>query len=216
MPLPMVHLTIAVQAHALADQPLTSDFLLGSLAPDAIHMRANTNREDKDRVHLRISETSESEVLERIRLWIHQNHPEKDVPKSFVEGYAAHLLADHWWVQEIAGPFALQLPPDTSPTERQAWYYRETDQLDLNLYHRAPWRPTVWDLLAAAVAPEFSPYLAADEISRWRHRTLDWYENPDHEPGIVPQIITERMLEGFIKTSVERIRSFLFSGKNDE
>jgi hypothetical protein len=73
MPLPMVHLKIAVQSHSLAERSLTPEFLLGSLAPDAIHMRANTNRDDKNRVHLYVSDGTESEVVESVRLLMDKN-----------------------------------------------------------------------------------------------------------------------------------------------
>ena len=41
MPLPMVHLAISVRMRAQDGRALTPDFLLGSIAPDAIHMRPN-------------------------------------------------------------------------------------------------------------------------------------------------------------------------------
>jgi hypothetical protein len=204
----MVHLSIAVQLHALADRPLTPEFLLGSLAPDAIHMRASTNRADKDHVHLRISQASEPEALERIQVLMSQAVPKKNGTDPFVEGYAAHLLTDFLWVQAAVRPFAERLPPDTSHAERRAWYYRETDQVDFNLYHRVPWRQAVWDLLANASAPEFAPYLTAHEIHRWRQRTLDWFEKLKQEPGIVPQIITDQVVEDFIQDTAQRIQTF--------
>ncbi len=52
MPLPMVHLAVAIQMHRLEQRIPSPDFLLGSIAPDAIHMRPDTGREDKQRVHL--------------------------------------------------------------------------------------------------------------------------------------------------------------------
>jgi hypothetical protein len=52
MPLPMVHLAIAVRAHELMGSEPTPAFLLGSIAPDAIHMRPNATRDDKRKTHL--------------------------------------------------------------------------------------------------------------------------------------------------------------------
>ena len=206
MPLPMVHLAVAVQAHALTGRALAPEFLLGCLAPDAIHMRAGSQLEDKVRVHLRVSELSTAETLERIRRFIGQERAQD----AFIEGYAAHLLTDHWWRMEVILPFAEKLPPGTTREARRTVYYRETDQVDFNLYHQSPWRQEVWELLATASAPEFAPYLTADEIHRWRLRSLDWFEKLMQEPGIVPERITQDMVEEFIKASAEKISAFLF------
>ena len=210
MPLPMVHLAIAVLAHEMSGRPLTPEFVLGSLAPDAIHMRPGTNREDKTRVHMDIWQLSEPDVHERIQNLVDQHCSGKNGQGIFVEGYAAHVMTDYWWLQGIARPFFEQFAPDTPHEERRDWYYRETDQVDFNLYHRAPWRLAVWGLLASACAPEFSPYLTADEIDRWRQRTLNWFEKLKQEPGIVPQIITDEVVGEFIQVTAQRIQPFLF------
>jgi hypothetical protein len=49
MPWPMVHFAIAEK---LFDHEPLPEFLLGSIAPDAIHMRENTTRQDKNKTHL--------------------------------------------------------------------------------------------------------------------------------------------------------------------
>lgn len=213
MPLPMVHLAIAVHAHALANRPLTPVFVLGSLAPDAIHMRENTNREDKARVHLQIWHVGEPEALERIQNLVDEHRAGEQGQDAFVEGYAAHLMTDYWWLQGIARPFFNGLPPDTPAAERRELYYRETDQVDFNLYRRSPWQPVVWRMLAEAFAPGFSPYLEADEIDRWRERTLNWFEKLKQEPRIVPQIITDKVVGEFIIATAQRLKPFLQEGR---
>ena len=52
MPLPMIHLAVAVGVHTLAGREPSAAFLLGSIAPDAIHMRDGADRSDKERTHL--------------------------------------------------------------------------------------------------------------------------------------------------------------------
>ncbi len=52
MPLPMVHLAVAVQLAARHDQFPSPAFLLGSLSPDAIHMRPDSVGDDKEKTHL--------------------------------------------------------------------------------------------------------------------------------------------------------------------
>lgn len=64
MPLPMVHLAIAVQAHKLISSEPTPAFLLGSIAPDAIHMRPNTTRNDKQKTHLWFKSLKQEPMIE--------------------------------------------------------------------------------------------------------------------------------------------------------
>jgi hypothetical protein len=205
----MVHLAIAYQIHFQANRSLTPGFVLGSLAPDAIHMRPNTNREDKNRVHLSLNTLSEAEALAGVTALIDAN---QGGAHSFVQGYAAHILTDYYWLHEFARPFFEQIPAETTPEERRAWYYRETDQVDFNLYHQVPWRESVWELLAAAAAPEFPPYLSAAEIDGWRLRTLNWFHITKQEPGITPQIITDRVVTDFIHSAAQRVQTVLTRG----
>lgn len=51
MPLPLVHLAIAAQLCRQHNKPLAPAFLLGSLAPDAIHLRLGSTRTDKQATH---------------------------------------------------------------------------------------------------------------------------------------------------------------------
>lgn len=52
MPLPMVHLAVVVNMQRNEARDLSPNLLLGSIAPDAIHMRRDTGHHDKLCVHL--------------------------------------------------------------------------------------------------------------------------------------------------------------------
>ena len=212
MPLPMVHLAIAYQVHQHANLALTPGFVLGSLSPDAIHMRPNTDRSDKDRVHLGVTALSEPEALARIRSLLDESQQAGNGFDPFAQGYAGHLITDYLWLQDIGKPFFQQIPETASPEERRAWYYRETDQVDFNLYNHAPWRASVWELLASADALEFPPHLSAGEIDQWRLRTLIWFHKTKQEPGIVPEIITDRVVADFIADAARRVQSMISIG----
>ncbi len=87
-------------------------------------------------------------------------------------------------------------------------YYRETDQIDCNLYHHMPWRPRVWEYLGEAQAVDFPPLLSATEIDQWRRRTLDWFSDPQHEPKVRPQHITDERVAAFIQQAVEYVNEW--------
>ena len=199
----MVHLAIAVQMHVPTGSIPTPAFLLGSIAPDAIHMRSNTGRGDKQRVHLLA--TPDSAGHKRVHALVARYWAEESGRADFAEGYAAHLLADRLWVQTVLTSFRGSIPPGLSFEEQRSLYYRETDQVDFDLYHQMPWRSEVWAKLAAASPEDFASLLTAEEIRQWRDRTLHWYGGLKEEPGIEPTYITGEDVQGFIGQAAEMI-----------
>jgi hypothetical protein len=205
MPLPMVHLAIAVRLAGSGFSGRMPEFLLGSLAPDAIHARPGEEPADKDASHLRSGESLPDPV--RIQTLLKDCRSKAEPLPSFAAGYAAHLIADRLWVTTIYADFKRNLS-HLDPEALRNLYYLETDQVDFDLYRRVEWRPTAWDLLARASSPDFSPLLSADEIDRWREHTLHWFDELKQEPGIVPQYITDDLVHDFIERAVEAVSDF--------
>jgi hypothetical protein len=179
MPLPMVHLAIAVQMCELNNKGLTPSFLLGSIAPDAIHMRPNTGRSHKDQTHL--LDSSDVDYAERVHALLAQHGATDSEASDLAKGYVAHLLADRMWVQTVIIPSRARIPSGLSPQEKRTLYYQDADQIDLDVYHQAPWRPYVWEQLAMSQPIDFY-LLTAQEIGQWRDRTLKWYEQQKSGP----------------------------------
>lgn len=123
----MVHLAIAVHMHVPTGSIPTPAFLLGSIAPDAIHMRSNTGRADKQRVHLLA--TPDSAGHERVRALVARYWAEESGRADFAKGYAAHLLADRLWVQTVLTSFRASIPPlqvqEGTLVSVAAWYDNE-------------------------------------------------------------------------------------------
>lgn len=207
MPLPMVHLTVAVRRYESDGTLPPPAFLLGSLAPDAIHMRPGAGREDKARTHL--LEPPDTAHHAAIRDLLGRYRTADRELADFAAGYAAHLLTDRHWAEAVYRPFRQALPPTLDPASRRELYYRETDQLDFDLYHHRPWRPRVWELLALAPARDFADLLKAEEIERWRDRTLRWFGELKEESGITPTYCTETALQSFIRESSDLVATFL-------
>ncbi len=203
MPLPMVHLAIAVQMSKLKGCDLTPSFLLGSIAPDAIHMRPNSNRNDKRRTHL--LDIPHEEAHERIRTLLIRHWSEDSAAIDFVEGYVAHLLTDYSWSETVVRSFRAAIPQSLSPEDQRTLYYQETDQIDFNLYNQMPWRVRVWDQLALSQPMDFEPLLSEAEIEQWRDRTLNWYGGLKQEPMIEPVYITDADVRIFIPRAAQMI-----------
>lgn len=206
MPLPMVHLSIAMQVCEKLNIIPSAQLLLGSIAPDAIHMRTNVGREDKDVTHFR--DKPELDRLKRVKS-MYESYQKRE-EADFIKGYCIHLLTDFYWVDTIIQNFEKNLPEGYTKNERQSLYYLETDQIDFNLYRNMPWRPEVWQSLQGAIPMDMSPLLTAAEISLWRDRVVDWFDKIKQEPKIVPQYITDSMVDGFMAEASSFILDQLF------
>ena len=128
------------------------------------------------------------------------------IDPDLAAGYGAHLLTDRYWTHDLAQAYReLQARIHLSPEELRTIYYREMDQIDFELYRTMPWREAVWAQLAA-VEPQAVPgLLSADEISRWRDRTLNWFDGLMQEPGITPQYVMMDDIRRFIDQAAGRI-----------
>jgi hypothetical protein len=208
MPLPMVHLAVAVQLAEIAGQPPSPSFLLGSIAPDAIHMRPNIrlgNQGDKEVTHL--NHPVDTADHQRVRDMLIEYLDDTSSLKQFAAGYAAHILVDRLWIKTIMGSFRASIPTEMDDAARRTLYYQETDQIDCNLYQHMPWREAVWRDLRQAAAPDFQPWLSAAEIEGWQVRTLNWYDDPTHEPHITPQYLTDDKVAAFILATAQHLET---------
>jgi hypothetical protein len=200
----MVHLAISVRMHQLHNHGLMPAFVLGSIAPDAIHMRPNISGDDKRRTHLLV-DPPDSDDHRRVRELLVRYWAEGSEVTQFVEGYAAHLLADRIWVKTLMRAFGAHFPQSMPDEELQALYYQETDWIDLDLYRRMLWREEVWAQLAAAEPMDFQPFLTAEEIGQWRDRTLGWYDTCKHESMRTPVFLSSSEVEVFASEAAQTI-----------
>ena len=182
MPLPMVHLGVA---HLLTETLAVRDpgsFYLGSIAPDAVHMRAGTYQSEwKLKSHLRESRQIEKHAVIGHALAFLRNHadsPERD----FFAGYGVHIITDILWNQTLLADFNRAFQEDGGlPEERSGVYYNATDRLDFELFHRMPWRPAVWDALAGSHGADADGLVSAAETDAWKERTLHWYDSGESQ-----------------------------------
>ena len=202
MPLPMVHLAVALGVHQHLGREVAPGFLLGCIAPDAIHMRADTTRSDKRHTHLREVGDLENEMVQRWLLGQLDAAPAYD---ELVRGYAAHLLTDRHWLQTVVADFRQQVPHGLDLRELRTLYYHDTDSIDTRLYYHAPWRPAVWQKLAIAQVYDVDELLSAPEIDQWRQRTLGWFDHHEEDLDTVPVYISDERVRQFIMDAGQRV-----------
>lgn len=202
MPLPMVHLAVAVRSHERLNGAPSPAFLLGSIAPDAVHVRLRAGRRHKWRTHLGVVYLPDG--LGRLRAgWlVRQSQAAGSEMAAFAQGYAVHLLADRLWYTTVMPAFRRSMPPGWSRRQRIERYYQETAWLDRQLYDSAPWRAVAWDKLASAQPMDFGSLLTGAEIGAWRDHTLDGFE-AGTGVSVEPTYITEAMLADFVERAAE-------------
>jgi len=189
MPLPMVHLAVAVRlvvareptgSPESADTPESTDsaeFYLGSIAPDAIHTRDGAGRSEKLDTHFAHGYPRQYD-LGALGAMLAEHRVGGELV-SFAEGYAAHVLTDRLWQDTLVAAFRQRMQREGAELDLRALYYRDCDKLDFDIYDTAPWRSAVWGYLSAAAVCDFSPFLTASEIAAWRDRVLGWFDqNP--------------------------------------
>ena len=209
----MIHFAIAVGLSAKRESFPTPEFLLGSIAPDAIHMRPNIGPDDKKRVHLRQSPDSSDE--ERIRALFVAHCHENAEAVEFAQGYTAHLLADQLWRKTVFASFRERRPQELTASQERSLYYDEADQIDFDLYNGMPWRPRVWQGLAAAQARDFADLLTGAEIRSWQERTLKWFDSLKEEPKLKPVYLTLEIAHNFVEQAVEMTAKHFASWNKD-
>jgi hypothetical protein len=199
MALPMVHLSVAHGLVCAWGYRPTPAFYLGSIAPDAIHMRPGIDSQDKRAVHL--SQDGQIDLRRVQELVTECWQTSGDAP--FAEGYCVHLLTDRYWVDETVRPLQAKLDP-MPWHEQRTLYYDECDKIDLELYDQQPWRDSVWALLQSAETSDFRGLLAQGEIEMWRDRVLRWFDRNRHKGNYPSRHITKERVLSFIDDASAR------------
>lgn len=212
MPLPMVHLSVAWSLAQEIDVPDdTGLYYVGSIAPDGIHARPNTTREDKRRVHLASDRTQSLRdrllgVDRFVREW------KAKVDPGFLLGWATHLVADSIWSRHVVRGAWDNVTEGLEKTERDQRYYAEADQADMELFASMPWRAEVWEHLCAATIPDFADLLTAKEVSSWRDRIVRWYAETEVKPIPRPLLITIPLIQQFVGITVTLLKNGVSHG----
>lgn len=199
----MVHLAIAVKY--FEDQNIPNTFLLGSIAPDSIHMRNNARRDDKIKTHFGGQQTDPFSLESYYKELINQDlDPDW---KWFVKGYFAHVLTDYFWVQSIYSSYQEEASKNKLTKEDiRTTYYMETDEVDFYLYETKEWKDKVWNGLIHTKIYSITSLLTEVEINFWRLRTIHWFDLLTNKPGIEPRYITKLLVEEFIEQTADKVR----------
>ncbi len=172
MPFPMVHLCIA---HEIVITTPTiknpAEFLLGSMAPDAVHFRQGFVHEMKKRTHVCDEEwgnaTDNEGWTENVLQLLRDN---LNTHSDFVCGYCCHIFADiqnniKFWIpsKEL---YREELSRGISPMHKQ------DHLIDYQLYQTYPGREQIWRLLDEAQALEIPGVSVKSELEEMKNSIL--------------------------------------------
>lgn len=151
----MIHILIAEKVLEYLKTPVDHPtYILGTIAPDAVHAAKDYSRTQKERSHLfvegaRWGEITSKEDLakwsESIKTFYLKEHDRYD--RDFFLGYMVHLLADVCSCKEIYAPFYLSIKDD--PDEKMAQFRKENYCVNYYLYCEYSKEKNLYDILRA-------------------------------------------------------------------
>ncbi|UHA71927.1 zinc dependent phospholipase C family protein [Paenibacillus sp. 481] len=202
MPWPMVHFAIATKVASSKPSP---HFLLGSIAPDAIHMRNQITREQKGITHL-VSEgkfpsieTVRSHCLEYL-----SQHTER-AWKEFVLGYFAHIYTDIRWTESVYAEFECHYKGDTA--DIRTTYNREVSQLEFDLLRSNSDYHQIFHHLQKSKPFTIVPFVTETEVRGHRDEKMSWLQDDRNEPKIQPAYFTVEVARDFVNQTANELNA---------
>lgn len=194
MALPMVHL-LAAQIWAQDKPELKSnpDYYLGTISPDAIHIRDGNDKSHKNEIHLN---NWRSPDPDRVFQYWKEHHTPFDI------GYGVHLLIDGQWAVRFRERLKGMLLPDGRPNPDI--YYNDTCVTDFRFYNESGETQFLMDMVRQGNAPESHPMLTKHEFDEWQKEIFAFYQRPCPKNDPV-RFVTMEYVEAFLRECMKMI-----------
>ncbi|MBM6383034.1 MAG: hypothetical protein JSY10_03440 [Paenibacillus sp.] len=195
MPWPMVYFAVASE---ISSNP-SPEFLLGSLAPDSIHVRSDV-RSEKAKTHLMIEE-GRFATDEELRAFWESHRQQAELDPAFWQylcGYIAHIYTDRVWTFDIYPAY------EEHPDGRKR-YTQEVTKLEFMILRNRSGSHELLNKLNAGKAYDLGGLLE-QEVVQYRKVKVDFLSNPAHEPVEDLSILSMDVLEHFIHTTALRLK----------
>jgi hypothetical protein len=226
MPYQMVHMCIAKKVLELNPSVIIDlpQYYLGSLAPDAVHFRADFTPEDKKASHLCVGDERWGEVtnndawLENIKKFLCMHRGSENI--DFIYGFCVHCLTDLRNNIEIWSPFKLKYYGSLIMSDYGSGYDGEgikkfhADDLDadLRVYYTSDFRDEIWNALSKSKGVDLDGIVHEDELNKIRdHILYKQYKDRDIDDAFVGSYIMYKDYLHFIERTIRYISDMLFS-----
>jgi hypothetical protein len=199
LPWPMVHFAIS---EILSNGDPSPNLLLGSIAPDAIHMRGQVAREEKGVTHLVHNDKlpAKSLIMEKFKDYL----PMRSEPEwnDFLVGYFSHIYTDVRWTDTIYADFDKDYKGERDQIRKI--YNQEVSQAEFNLLRSMNHSEEIFSLLLRAEGYTIDPFVTQLEVNQYRDSKVKWLQDFHNEPQIKPIYFqTDKIKSFIIETSKE-------------
>lgn len=220
MSYPMVHLKIAYGLLVRDDGECikrSGDFLLGSVAPDAVHFHDSYDVSLKERSHIwkfgpRWGLTLDSEGWrDAIRKFWRENRDA--VNRDFLAGYCAHLLTDWENDRRIWAPFREKMKQGAERDEVYGEYAQESKGMDLWLYQNDKETQEIWRLLEQGKVCGVDGCILEEDLARQKRFLLyEEFIGKDAVDVSGYRFCTKEVMEEFVERCVEKMQKLINPG----
>ena len=202
---PMMHLLVADNIYTEKSSSIHSygDFLLGSIAPDAVHAKENYTRGLKDISHY--SFNSKSPISHFDTFFDKYVTPEN---KDFVIGYLVHLLSDMIWYHSIRVPFKeIFLQVSSHDMSMNEAYYADCEQIEKSMFWGEN-TPRIINGITESKAYSLEGLIDSEDVKAWKEKLIFDYNN---KKNALPhtKYISEQYVRDYITNCAKECSRYL-------
>lgn len=212
----MIHMEIAYRLlEAFPRIENRAEFLLGTVAPDSVHMAAEYEVRKKVASHM-FEECGPWGDTQDYKRW-EQNIREilKGIPKlpkehgmgyrAYLLGMCVHCMTDYRNDLYIWRKLQREFIPGMGLEGFKKAYYAEARGIDLWLYQNSPHTTEIRSLLAEAEAYDVADRVKKEEVERMRSHLLHTQYAAKTQDISAYRFLSAEFLEGFIQRTVAEI-----------
>lgn len=202
---PMMHLLVADKVYTEKSAFIHSygDFLLGSIAPDAVHTKKDYVREMKDNSHYRLNSESPASFFDTFfDTYCASEH------RDFALGYLIHLLSDVIWYFSVRAPFKESFGKAPAPdmTLNEA-YYADCEQIEHLMFGDQD-AARIIEAVKNGKAYSLEGLIDAEAVTAWKEKLLFDHINK-RQLSSETAYITEQQIRNYIADCAQKCTEYL-------
>jgi len=204
----MTHLIISKNISEIFKNHIESlpQFYLGSIAPDAVHNRANYISDYKKESHL-ITGTEKWGMITNYDRWKRNiieflNKRKYSEHHDFILGYCCHVLGDLYNTINVWTPFRLKYANELEKGVNI--HHQENYKIEIELALTYESRNDFWLHLANSNSIDLPPIIYAAELDKQKDNILNsWYKDKERQDISTNKIRTYESEMDFIKNATD-------------
>lgn len=208
----MIHMEIAYKL--LTRMPQISnaaEFILGSAAPDSVHMNPNYDVTMKVKSHMFEGcgiwgDTKDYQLWKKNIYLFCENIAEKEhAYRDYCIGICVHCLTDYWNDIKIWRKIQSKNIPPMSIDEFKKAYYPEAQGIDFWLYQNSKNTQLIRKMLSEALAMDVEGIINKEDVERLRNHLLNTQYNVDMVDLSTYHYFSANSINDFIEFTVNNI-----------